>query len=41
MYKYASAIAILSKIKNKFLNTSDKLNDLSHVKYLLVGWRTA
>ena len=41
MYKYANAIAIISKIKNKFLNTSDGLNGLSHVKYLLVGWGTA
>ena len=40
-YKYANAIAIIRKTKNKFLNTSDGLNELSHVKYLLVGWKTA
>ena len=39
--KYTNAIAIISKTKNKFLNTSDGLNELSHVKYLLVGWGTA
>ena len=41
MYKYANAITILSKIKSNVLNTSDGLNELSHVKYLLVGWGTA
>ena len=41
IYKDANAIAIISKTKNKFLNTSDGLNELSHVKYLLVGWGTA
>ena len=41
IYKYANAIAIISKTKNKFLNTSDGLNELSHVNYLLVGWGTA
>ena len=41
MYKYVNAIAIISNIKNKFLITSDGLNELSHVKYLLVGRVTA